>query len=95
MAQDIEKLEVKIKALQAKKRQATKKAKEKEIKAELERLKMVEKEFEKYKVEADKKVKNYDLIMEQARLLGHNVTSLYEMLKRDVSIKAKTQNVGQ
>lgn len=44
MAENIEKLEAKIKALQAKKREATKQAKAKQQKAEFERLKAFEKQ---------------------------------------------------
>lgn len=44
MTEHIEKLEAKIKALQAKKREATKKEKAKQQKVEFERLKAVENE---------------------------------------------------
>lgn len=95
MAETIEKLEQKIKALQAKKREATKKEKEKIFKAEMARLKEVEKEYILLQEQVKKnepKLNNYDAIMEQAKMLGFTAKTLYEWLQQEASKKSQEQN---
>lgn len=95
MAENIEKLEAKIKALQAKKREINKKEKAKREKEELARLKAVEKEYILLHENAQKneaKLKNYDAIMEQAKMLGWGAKELHEVLKKQVSTNNQGQN---
>lgn len=90
MAENIEKLEERIKALQKKKREATKREKAKRQKAEFERLKEVEKEYillQEQVKENEINLQNYNAIMEQAKLLGWSVKKLYEVLQNEVSKK--------
>lgn len=95
MAENIEKLEEKIKALQKKKREATKREKAKQQKAEFERLKEVEKEYILLQEQVKKNeasLKNYNAIMEQAKILGWNAKDLHEVLKNQVSTNNQKQN---
>lgn len=95
MAENIEKLEEKIKALQKKKREATKREKAKQQKVEFERLKEVEKKYillqekiKKYEID----LQNYNAIMEQAKLLKWSAKDLHEVLKNQVSTNNQKQN---
>lgn len=95
MAENIEKLEAKIKALQAKKREATKQAKAKQQKAEFERLKAVEKEYvllQESTAKKDARLKDYDLILSKAKELGWSAKDLFEFLKQEASKKNQEQN---
>lgn len=95
MAESVEKIEQKIKELQQKKREATKKEKERKAKAELEELRAMKIEHEALKIkdaDDEQKLKNYEAIMEQARLLGLTPQTLYEQLKELVSNNNQQQN---
>lgn len=95
MAENVEKLEAKIKALQAKKREAAKKEKAKQQKAEFERLK----EFEKQVLALDSfeqiqlKVNRWNEINNTARKYGLKMADVSGVLEKVMpSIKSQQQN---
>lgn len=95
MAEKIEQIEAKIKALQAKKREATKRAKMEQEKAEFERLKTVEKEYILLKESTEKKdvrLKDYEAILLQAKELGWSAQNLFNFLQKEVSKKKQQPN---
>lgn len=87
MSENIEKLEAKIKALQAKKREATKRAKAKQQKAEFERLK----EFEKQVLSIDSleqiqlKISRWNEINNTARKYGLKMADVSGVLEQAMS----------